>query len=178
MTVKTASPNNAEAIRRIYDYYVNNTCVTFDLTTPSADEFRHRIENTLKQYPYIICEENGAVVGYAYASPFKARAAYDWSAEISIYAAHGMTGRNFGTALYTELEKRLEKMGIQNIYACITHPNMQSENFHEKMGFKKTAHFSKCGYKHEKWLDVIWMEKFIGEHPAYPSEVFDIPDTE
>lgn len=173
MTIHTASEKNAEEIREIYDYYVKNTAVTFDYDTPTAEEFRQRITNTLKKYPYVTAEENGRVIGYAYAGAFKGRAAYDWSAEISIYVKHGCSSKGIGTALYSELEDRLKKLGIKNLYACITHPNEQSEKFHEKMGYKKTAHFSKCGYKSEMWLDVIWMEKFIGEHDAFPKKVFE-----
>lgn len=173
MKIRTVTISDAEQIRNIYDYYVKNTYVTFDCETPTVDEFRVKIENTLKRYPFLAACEKDEIFGYAYASPLKDRAAYDCSAEISIYVKHGITKRNIGTKLYTELEERLKRLNVKNLYSCIGHPNIPSEDFHKKMGFAKVARFRKCGFKHGEWLDVIWMEKFILPHDKNPTKFLE-----
>ncbi|MBQ7156460.1 MAG: N-acetyltransferase [Bacteroidaceae bacterium] len=171
MTVRTASPEDASEILDIYAPYVENTAITFEYDVPDLNEFRQRIVNTLKKYPYIVAVEDGKIVGYAYAGTFKARAAYDRSVETSIYIKTDERGKGIGKTLYNELESRLKEQGILNLNACISwidtpdeYLTHQSPEFHARLGYTRCAHFHKCGYKFGKWFDMIWMEKMIGEH--------------
>lgn len=171
ITVRTASPEDASEILNIYAPYVENTAITFEYDVPDLNEFRQRIVNTLKKYPYIVAVEDGKIVGYAYAGTFKARAAYDRSVETSIYIKTDERGKGIGKTLYNELESRLKEQGILNLNACISwidtpdeYLTHQSPEFHARLGYTRCAHFHKCGYKFGKWFDMIWMEKMIGEH--------------
>lgn len=171
MLIKIATPDDAERLVEIYSYYVENTTVTFEYDVPTVEEFRQRIENTLKMFPYLVAEDNGLIIGYCYASPFKTRKAYGWSVETSIYVDKDSHSKGIGTLLYNKLEEYLKKQNIINTNAGISYPNDDSEAFHKKSGYKKVAHFEKVGYKLGKWVDVIWMEKSIGEHTDNPKEV-------
>ncbi len=179
LRIRPAGPDDAERFRDIYAYYVDHTAVTFDCETPSAEAFREKIAATLARYPYLAAEEDGTVVGYAYAHPFVGRAAYGWSAETTIYLAPDARGRGIGRALYGALEEELKKMGILNLYACIAVPEeedgtltMASPRFHAALGYRSVGTFRFCGYKFGRWYHMIWMEKIIGEHrPDQPPVV-------
>ena len=138
------------------------------------EEFTKRIRETLKKYPYLAAEQNGEIVGYAYASPFKGRPAYDWAVETTVYLKENAKGKGIGRQLYTALEDILRKQNITNANACITYPNPESIGFHEKMGYRIVGHFSKCGYKDGQWRDVVWMEKFLQEHLEKPEAVIPV----
>ena len=168
MIIRSANINDAKRLLDIYSYYVENTAITFEYDVPSLDEFSKRIENTLKKYPYLVLEENGIIQGYAYASVFRPRAAYSHCAELSIYIDKASTGRGYGKALYAELEKELEKIGIINLYASIASPieedeylTNNSEQFHAHLGFEKVGEFHKCGYKFGRFDNMIFMEKIF-----------------
>ena len=179
MKIRIAQISDAKQLVDIYKYYVEKTDITFEYEVPTVEEFAKRIENTLSRYPYIIAEEDdGEIIGYAYAGAFKSRRAYDWSVETSIYIRHGMAGHGVGSMLYNELERYLKLQNIINVNACITYPNQKSEEFHKKFGYKTVAHFTKCGYKFGKWKDMIWMEKFIGEHEDNPKDIIPFPNIE
>ncbi|MCR4704839.1 MAG: GNAT family N-acetyltransferase, partial [Lachnospiraceae bacterium] len=113
---------DAERLVEIYSYYVENTAISFEYEAPSVEEFRGRISNILKKHPYIVLEEDGLIMGYAYAGPFKGRAAYDHSCEMTIYLDRNAKGNGYGRALYEALEKSLKEMGMLNLYACIGDP--------------------------------------------------------
>ena len=171
MDIRQATPDDARQLLEIYAPYVENTAVTFEYTVPAEEEFRNRIQNTLASYPYLVAEDSGIILGYAYAGVFHERAAYDRSVETSIYVRQDMRGRGVGTALYEKLEEELAQRGILNANACIAwsdspndHLTHQSPDFHARRGYRKCAHFHKCGYKFGMWFDVIWMEKMLGEH--------------
>ena len=172
--IRSAVVSDAERLLEIYSYYVENTAISFEYKTPDLNEFRNRIENTLKKYPYLVIEENGVIMGYAYAGVFKGRAAYDHCCEVTIYLDHDSKGNGYGRALYNALEKELKKIGIINLYACIGDPIIEdeyltknSEHFHQHMGYTKVGDFHKCGYKFGRWYNMIWMEKIIGEYSRY-----------
>jgi len=166
--VRSASPADAERLLEIYAYYVEHTAISFEWETPSEEEFRRRIEKTLQAYPYLVLEEDGRARGYAYAGPFKERAAYRYSCEVSIYLARDARGRGNGRRLYQALEKELAVRGIRNLYACIADPieedeylTRDSERFHRHMGYETVGRFHGCGRKFGRWYNMIWMEKRI-----------------
>lgn len=169
--IRMATPEDAEMILNIYAYYVEKTAITFEYDVPSVEEFRNRIGNTLKKYPYLVILVDENIMGYAYAGTFKNRAAYDRSVEMSIYLAHNAVKCGLGKRLYLALEEKLKEMGILNLYACIGYPLVENEyltknsaEFHEHLGYRTVGRFHKCGYKFGRWYDMIWMEKIIGEH--------------
>lgn len=181
ITIRMARSSDAKELLEIYKPYVINTAITFEYSVPTLEEFTQRIIRTLKMYPYIVAEENGIIVGYAYASAFKERAAYDWAVETSIYVKMGSTGKGYGAILYNELEKILKRQHILNVNACIAYIETEdlylshnSVKFHEHMGYHFVGRFHKCGYKFGKWYDMMWMEKMLGEHKTPPKGVLPI----
>ena len=171
VTIRDAKLEDAKRLLEIYDYYVKNTAITFEYDTPTVEEFRERMINTMQKYPYLVIEKNGSIVGYTYAGPFVGRAAYDWSCETTIYLDHNAKKSGFGRKLYEALESVLFDMGILNLYACIGYPEKEEEylttnsaDFHAYMGYEKVGEFHHCGYKFNRWYHMIWMEKIIGNH--------------
>lgn len=177
-SIRVANENDAEQLLDIYSHYVKNTAITFEYDVPSTDEFKSRIRNTLQHYPYIVYERDGKILGYAYVGTFHARPAYDWAVETSIYVHKDHKGEGIGKALYEELEKILFKQNILNLNACIAYPQTDEDPyltkdsvlFHEKLGYHMVGEFHQCGYKFDRWYNMVWMEKAIGEHtvPAKP----------
>lgn len=175
MTIRSAAIEDAGRLLEIYAYYVKNTAISFEYDVPSLEEFRNRIVHTLEKYPYLVIEEDGVIRGYAYAGVFKGRAAYDHCCEVTIYLDHGSKGKGYGRALYEALEEALQKRGIINLYACIGDPisedeylTRNSEHFHQHMGYTKVGEFHKCGYKFDRWYNMIWMEKIIEIPVLFP----------
>ena len=171
ITVGNAELKDAERLLEIYDYYVKNTAITFEYTTPTIEEFRGRMEKTMQKYPYLVAEKDGQIAGYASAGAFVGRAAYDWSCEVTVYLDKDTRKHGMGRRLYEALEEKLRKMGILNLYACIAYPETEDEylttnsaDFHAHLGYTKVGKFQKCGYKFGRWYNMIWMEKLIGEH--------------
>ncbi len=169
--IKDVTIKDAKALLKIYEYYVLNTAITFEIKVPTLNEFKKRIADIIKKYPYICILENNKIVGYAYSYEFKGREAYKYSNEVSIYLDKNYLKKGYGKLLYIELEKRLKENGIKNLYACISSPikedaylNNNSEEFHQHLGYKKIGLFTKCGYKFNNWYNMIWMEKIIGNH--------------
>ena len=150
---------------------------------PSIEEFRGRIRHTLERFPYLAAEKDGKIAGYAYVSPFKERAAYDWSVETSIYVDMEQKRSGIGRRLYEELENILKQQGILNVNACIAYPQVKDEYltkdsvlFHEKLGYTMVGIFHQCGYKFHRWYDMVWMEKFIGEHRENQPDIIPFPE--
>lgn len=171
IVIRIATVNDAEQLLSIYAYYVENTAITFEYEVPSLEEFRDRISNILKKYPYLCILQDGVIKGYAYAREFVGRAAYDWSVETTVYLAHDAQKCGLGRKIYEALEDALKKMGILNLYACIAYSAVDDEyltknsaEFHEHLGFQKVGEFHNCGYKFGRWYNMIWAEKIIGKH--------------
>lgn len=171
VTISVATTDDAQKLLNIYAPYVENTAITFEYEVPSLFEFKERIENISARYPYIKAEQNGEILGYAYACAFKSRKAYDYSVETTIYLDQSKRAMGIGRILYETLEDSLKNMGILNMNACIALPKENdphltdaSMHFHEAMGFKLVGTFHDSGYKFDTWYDMIWMEKMIGEH--------------
>lgn len=171
ITIRTAAPADAPGLLAIYAPYITDTAVSFEYDVPSVDEFADRIRTTLVKYPYLVAEFESRIVGYCYVSILHGRQAYDWSVETSIYVEQNCKRMGIGRKLHDALEQALSAMGILNLYACIAFPigedpylTEDSVHFHEHLGYEHTAHFHKCGYKFNRWYDIVWMEKTIGEH--------------
>ena len=137
LTIRPAKLSDAPAIQAIYSPYVEKTAITFEYEVPSVQEFEARISKTLEKFPYLVVEEDGRVLGYAYASTYYARTAYDWTTELSIYLHEDARGRGLGNQ------------------------HEASIAMHEKRGYVQVAHFPKVGYKFEQWHDIVWMQKTI-----------------
>lgn len=170
-TIRTATPEDAARILEIYAYYVEHTAISFEYAIPTLSEFQNRIKRTLERYPYLVIETDDGIQGYAYAGSFIGRAAYQHSCEMTIYLDPHSHKQGLGRKLYEALENRLKEMGFLNLYACIGWPetedeylNRNSADFHAHLGYTKAGIFHKCGYKFNRWYDMIWMEKLIGAH--------------
>ena len=172
ITIRDATLEDAGELLAIYDYYVRNTAITFEVTTPALDEFKSRMTTFMEHYPYLVAEVDGRIVGYSYAHLFVGREAYAHSGETTIYLSPDAQKCGLGRKLYEALEDRLRKMGIINLYACIADPcgekdehlTSNSTDFHAHMGYKTVGVFKNCGRKFGRWYTMIWMEKMIGEH--------------
>ncbi|MGG5372786.1 phosphinothricin acetyltransferase [Enterococcus sp. AZ196] len=169
--IRVASPMDAASLVAIYAPYVLETTITFDYEVPSKEDFVKRIEKTVSSYPYLVAEEDGGILGYAYAHAYKDRAAYDWAVEVSVYVDREKRGNGAGKQLYCALEETLRKQNVAILTACITGGNQASIDFHEKLGYQEVANFPKIGFKFDQWHDVIWLQKFMmeteGNLPAF-----------
>ena len=171
VSIRVANLEDAERLLEIYAPYVKDTVITFEYEIPSLEEFVQRMTRVLEKYPYLVAEIEGRIVGYAYAGPFKERAAYDWAVETSIYVDQSYKRMGIGKKLHNALEKCLKAQGILNMEACIGYPEIEDEyltknsaQFHEHLGYRMVGEFKKCGYKFHRWYNMVWMEKIIGEH--------------
>jgi phosphinothricin acetyltransferase len=169
MRLRLATPDDAEAIASIYAYYVEHTPISFEVLPPAPDELRTRIERTMRRFPYLVCEVDGGVVGYAYAGAHHERAAYDWSCEVSVYVQNGLHRRGIGRALYAGLLSLLRRLGYYNALAGITLPNEGSVGLHTAMGFLPAGVNRNVGFKDGRWWDVAYVEMALQE--SYPDAV-------
>lgn len=182
-TIRIAAPADAEKLLLIYAPYVTDTAISFEYTVPTAAEFRSRIIHTLQKYPYLVAEQSGQAVGYAYASSFIGRAAYDWNAETTIYLQKDKKRTGIGRILYEALEKSLTLQNILTANACIGYPETEDEyltlnsiQFHEHLGYRMVGIFHQCGCKFNRWYHMAWMEKHLGEHTGTPDAVIPFPE--
>jgi phosphinothricin acetyltransferase len=155
--IRVATTDDAESIRQIYaPFCTAESAVSFEITPPSQNEMAERISNILPHLPWLVAEHDGRVIAYAYASPHKARAAYNWSVDLAIYAGPEARRTGIGTALCLRLFAILRVLGYYNIYAGTTLPNAASERLFLKLGFEHIAVYKHVGYKAGKWHDVAW----------------------
>ena len=180
--IRPAKPEDAEKLLAIYAPYVEQTAITFEYEVPTVEEFRERIHNTLKKYPYLVAEQGGEPVGYAYVGPFHDRPAYDWAVETSIYVDQNKKRMGIGKKLHEALEEELRNRGFLNMNACIAYPAQEDEyltrnsvEFHAHLGYRMVGQFHQCGYKFHRWYDMVWMEKFIGEHRENQPDIIPFP---
>lgn len=146
--------NDTQNILNIYNYYVVNTVVTFDLDAVSLESFQEKIKNITADYPFIVYEENNEILGYAYGSRFRPKPAYNHTVESTIYIKQGQHGKQIGTKLYKELLLLLKQDNFHIVLGVLTLPNEASVKLHEKFGFKKVAHLKEAGLKFGNWQDV------------------------
>ncbi len=157
--IRPAEKSDLSAILAIYGPYIVNTTISFEYEVPSLEAFTHRFETITAQYPWLVWEEQGQILGYAYGSPPYIRDAYAWCAEPSVYLRPEARGRGIGAKLYKALEAILREQGYQVLYALITSENEASLQFHRKCGYAVRVHFPDCGFKFGRWLGLTWMEK-------------------
>lgn len=165
MPIRAVKMEDVSQMLEIYRPFVENTPVSFEYVTPTVEEFSLRVEEHTRRFPWLVWEESGQVLGYAYAGQVWERAAYRWGAECSVYLAPQARGRGLGRALYEALEKILGELGYLVLYAVITLENRDSIAFHRAMGFVPRAEFPRCGYKFGRWYGVCWMEKRLNGRP-------------
>ncbi|HFR3977226.1 TPA: N-acetyltransferase family protein [Streptococcus suis] len=164
INIRSAQIEDASDLVAIYAPYVETTAITFETEVPTVADFADRIKKTLEKFPYFVAEEEGRVVGYAYASTYYARAAYDWTVELSVYVSNLARGKGIGSLLYDALEEELTARGFKNFLACIALPNPASLALHKKRGYEQVAHFKNVGYKFDTWHDIVWLQKsLVGE---------------
>lgn len=178
LKLRIVKEDDALALAGIYKYYVENTAVSFEYIPPDEEEFKRRIKEKVKEYPYIVAESDGVVVGYAYASRFLPRPAYIHSVETTVYVRKDFHGNKVGKYLYLALEKLLKLQNVISLNACIACAdviddtlNNDSMLFHSCMGYRYVGRFNASGYKFSRFYDMIWMEKLISE-PEYPCDEF------
>lgn len=153
--IRTAKSEDASRIAEIYNYYIENTVVTFEEEMVSSNQISARLKKIEDSgLPWLVDQEGELVVGYAYASPWNERSAYKHTAEISVYLAHDSLGHGIGTRLYHVLFTELTKLSIKVVIGGIALPNPASKSLHEKFGMRKVAHFEKVGFKFGQWIDV------------------------
>ena len=163
MLVRDATaPGDAAACAAIYAPYVRDTTITFELDPPSVAEMAARIAAARDTHAWLVAEDEGRVLGYAYGSEYKSRAAYRWSCEVSVYVALGSHRGGVGKALYTELFSRLADRGYRMAVAGMTLPNDASAALHKRMGFEPIGTYRRIGWKHDAWRDVAWAQRALG----------------
>lgn len=168
MAIRHATIADLPRILEIYGPYVENTAISFEYTVPTLEAFTQRFLGITAQFPWLVWEEEGLILGYAYGSlPFE-RAAFQWSAEASIYLCPEAKGKGIGRALYAALEKLLQQQGYRKVYAIITTANDDSIAFHKAVGYRHTATMPDCGYKLGKWHGIVWMEKELNTWDTPP----------
>jgi L-amino acid N-acyltransferase YncA len=167
--IRLANPTDAVVMLAIYAPYIRNTSITFETGVPKVADFANRIRSYLDSWPWLVYEKDGQVVGYAYASRYRERVAYQWSVECSVYIHEDHLRSGIGRTLYTALFSILKAQGFITVYAVINLPNDRSVAFHESMGFKYFATFEKVGYKLGNWKDVGWWQLQLNDYTAEPA---------
>ena len=164
ITIRPITLRDAEGAAGIYNHYIENTVVTFEENPVSPQDFSRRIGDVLSaSLPWLVAEQNGNILGYAYATPWKQRSAYRFSAETTIYLHHTSGGQGIGSRLYDALLPMLRQRGIHAVMGGIALPNSASVALHEKFGFRKVAHFEQTGFKFGRWVDVGYWQCILGE---------------
>jgi L-amino acid N-acyltransferase YncA len=175
--IRLAEERDFEGMLKIYAPFVTNTSVTFEYEVPSLEEYSKRIQNISSHYPCFVCEVDGKVEGYAYASIYRIKTAYQWSVESTIYVSSEYQGKGVARWLYEALFCTLELQGFINVYAVITLPNKISEQFHLNLGFAQVGLFENIGYKLGKWHNLMFLEMFLSEHvpdPPAPDPIHEV----
>lgn len=168
--IRLATPADAEAMLAIYAPYIRDTSITFETEVPSVADFAKRVEHYLENFPWLVFEVDGEIAGYAYASRYRERIAYQWSLECSVYVSEKFFRKGIARKLYAKLFELLKLQGFTLVYAVINLPNDESVALHESMGFTYFATYEKVGYKLGRWKNVGWwklqLNDFADEPPA------------
>jgi phosphinothricin acetyltransferase len=175
-TIRLARESDTPQMLSIYAPVVRETAISFELEPPAEDEFRRRVTDTLRRTPWLVCEERGDIAGYAYAGQYRARAAYQWSVEVSVYVSAAHRRRGVARALYASLFECLRVQGYYRAYAGISLPNAASVELHERLGFGSIGAYRSVGYKLGKWHDVGWWQLALRESGSSPSPPLPVQD--
>lgn len=167
---------DAQGILDIYAWYIQHTAFSFEYTVPSLEAYSDRILKYAKEAPWIVIEKNNKIFGFAYASPHRGRAAYQWNREVSIYLDNALHGSGVAKQLYSILLRLLKLQGYTNALAGVVSPNPKSEAFHQKMGFELVGTYHNIGYKHERWWNVNWFELFLQTPDYEPSKLLTMKE--
>ena len=167
--IRIAAANDAENILGIYSPYIANTSFTFETEVPSVETFKERINTYLVNWPWLICEMDGTLAGYAYGAKYRERTAYQWCVEVSVYIHDDHQRSGIARALYMALIEILKRQGFRNVYAVINLPNDKSVAFHESCGFVYFATYMNVGYKLGKWKNVGWWQLLLNEYTDEPA---------
>ena len=167
ITIRLATPDDAEQVQAIYAPYCH-TPISFEMEPPSVEEMRGRLAKVLGQYPWLLCENGGEVLGYAYATQHRERAAYRWSVDTAVYVRQGRQRQGIGRAMYMSLLGVLPLLGYVNAYAGVTVPNPASVALHGAMGFQPIGVYRQVGFKNGAWHDVAWYQRPLQLRVADP----------
>jgi L-amino acid N-acyltransferase YncA len=159
--IRPVNSGDAEAICAIYNHYVQYSTISFEEESVTPVEMSRRIVDVSESLPWLVIENEGLVDGYAYATKWRARSAYRFSVEISVYLSPNSIGKGYGEKLYAYLMDQLANLGVHAVIAGIALPNEKSIKLHEKLGLKKVAHFEQVGFKNQQWIDVGYWQKML-----------------
>jgi L-amino acid N-acyltransferase YncA len=174
--IRFATPADASAVAEIYGPFCEDSPITFETERPSVGEIESRIRRIVERFPWLICENETEIIGYAYAGPHRDRAAYRWCVDVAIYLSGNCRGQGFGTALYTVLFQLLRIQGYFRAYAGITLPNPASIRLHQRLGFEPVGVYKRVGFKANAWHDVSWWALTLQPADRPPVEALPIRD--
>ena len=181
--IRIAKEADSAALAAIYGWYVENTAVSFEYEAPTPEEFRKRIREILQTHPFLVYEEEGELLGYAYAHPLIRRKACDWAVEVSIYIRRDARGKGIGKALYEALENALRLQNICTLEACVASADILDEyltddsvRFHNRIGYTQVGKMSDCGYKFGRWYHLLWLEKHIAPRKKNMKNMLKFPE--
>jgi L-amino acid N-acyltransferase YncA len=166
--IRLATPHDAVGVQAIYAPVVHETAISFELEPPTVEDMQQRIAKTLERMPWLVCEHRGEMLGYAYASPHRVRAAYQWSVDVSVYIQAQARPSGVGRGLYRSLFALLTLQGFYRAYAGITLPNPARAGLHESLGFEPVRVYHSVGYKLGVWHDVGWWQLTLQAHVIPP----------
>ena len=174
MPIRPAVKSDLPAMLAVYAPYVTDTEITFEYEPPSEAAFAARFARVTKYYPWLVLEEEGRILGYAYADRAFEKAAYAWCADMTIYLDRKTVGQGRGRALYLALEEAVREKGIVILYALVTASNEPSLRFHASLGYREIGRLPASGWKHNKWNDVVWLEKRLAPPDQPPAKPFPL----
>jgi L-amino acid N-acyltransferase YncA len=175
-TIRRVNPSDAPAVRAIYAPFVSDDATSFEIDVPDLPEMERRIQAQRDRFPWLVFESDRSILGYAYAGAHRARQAYRWCVEVSVYVHPRVHRRGIGRALYMALFDVLRRQGYVNAYAGITLPNSSSIGLHESLGFVPVGVFRQIGFKLDRWHDVLWLQLRLREDPRPPSDPLRVAD--
>jgi phosphinothricin acetyltransferase len=181
LKIRLIQSTDCQQVLDIYKPYVTATAITFEYEVPTPEDFADRISTITSEYPWLVCMKDDQIVGYAYASRFRYRTAYQWSAESTVYLAPEAQGMGLGIALYETLFAILRLQGFINVFAGAAMPNEKSERLHKQLGFEEIGIFKEIGYKMGKWHSTKWFQLSLADHtlePAPPRTMPELVDSE
>lgn len=159
--IRNVTQNDVPALCEIYNHYVTETVITFEEVPITHEEMSRRVDSVTSRFPWLVFEQQGEVVGFAYAAQWKERSAFRYSAESSVYVSHEAVGQGIGTPLYEALISKLRASEVHSVIGGIALPNPHSVKLHEKLGFEKIGHFHEVGRKFDQWVDVGYWELML-----------------